>query len=206
MSDELTPVEPEVITPETVSLEDYNKMIAERDALKTKNETLIGEKRGATQKAAEAEAKALEDAEAKAKRDGDYELLSQMAKDEKQKYEDLTSEFQAQKVQTKVSSVADGIGKELSKVVERAEALAGWAKEYISVDESGKEVYKVGGIEVGRAEVTKHLATKYAWAVDGVDSKGAGATGSGAVTPATNDQKIQDAIKNKDTRALFNIT
>ena len=176
MSDELaTPNETEA--PQTVSLEDYNAMIAERDALKANNESLIGEKRSATQKAADLEKQTQEAKEAQLKKEGDYEALMKIAQEKADNYERLTGEFKATQQRAAISKAAQAIGSELSDSVERVDALAGWAESYVSVNDSGEIEYIVDGIKVDKDKVKELLSSKYAWAIDGVKSSGGGATG-----------------------------
>lgn len=201
MSDELVPNEP--IEPKTFTEEEFNAMVAERDALKANNESLIGEKRSATQKAADLEKQTLEAREAQLKKEGDYEALMKLAQDKADNFDKLTGDFNAEKTANAINKASAVIGNELSKDVERSEAIAGWAKQYVSVNDSGETEYHVDGIKVDKAKIKELLTTKYAWAVDGVDSSGGGSKG-GSNQPNNTNTAAQEAQKKGDLNGFLN--
>lgn len=204
MSDELTPNEPiEPTEPKTFSQEEYDAIIAERDTLKAHNEKVIGESRSAKLKATELEAATLKATEDRLKQAGDYEALMKLAQDKADDYDRKNAELESTKKASALNKESSLIGNELSKDVERSEALSGWAKQYISVNDSGEIEYNVDGIAVSRDKVIELLSSKYAWVVDGPDSSGAGAQG-GDLKSQSNNTAAHEAQKKGDLNGFLN--
>ena len=177
------------------------KLAAETDGLKKKNEELLTEKKQVSQKLSD-----FEIAQKQAENDGlkqreEFKELYErseaankelretiIAKDEKERKDALT-----------LATVE--LGRSLTRDTKKAGLLAEQAAKHAS-NVDGKVVYEIGGIKVDVEKVKEHLTSSFGFLVDGSGNTGSGASGNqggGAVTKKFNDYTTAELKSIKDS-------
>lgn len=149
--------------------------------LKRKVEELLGEKKTAQQKAADAEAQAKLEAEEKLKKAKDFEQLYNSSEAERAKAAEelsgLKNAISSQKIESEANLLAGGLTKDLPRAKLLSEKIA---SRLGFIDGEVKVLDANGNLTVStKEEMLAQIKTEYPFLVDGSQAAGGGATGSG---------------------------
>lgn len=153
----------------------------EREALKRKNEELLGETKAAKAARREAEEAARREAEEKAKKNGDFEQLFKSAEDKASKYEQELNTLRENIANEKRTNTALSLAGELAEGA-NAKLLSEFIARRLKVDDEGVKVIDASGnLTVATLDdLKKEFSTDatYSSLLKGNQSAGGGATGS----------------------------
>lgn len=148
--------------------------------LKRKVEELLGEKKSAQQKAAEAEAQAKAETEEKLKKAKDFEQLYNSSESERKKAAEELSGLKTAVASQKIESEANLLAGNLTKDLPRAKLLSEKIASRLSVvDGEVKVLDSDGNLTVStKEEMLAQIKSEYPFLVDGSQAAGGGAIGS----------------------------
>tara|TARA_R100001369_G_scaffold16867_3_gene31976 strand:- start:2701 stop:3321 length:621 start_codon:yes stop_codon:yes gene_type:complete len=158
------------------------------EALKAKNDELLGETKAERKKRQELEA-AQETAEAeRQKKAGEFRELYEKTQAELEKERAQAAAFKATIREKDIEGTAGAIASELTRDTARAALLRKEAAALLKHTDEGVQ-YEIGGVQVDRAKVLDHLKAAYPFLADGNQSNGGGAGGgSGGAGSITKEQ------------------
>jgi len=178
------------------------KLAAETEDLKKKNEELLTEKKQVSQRAAE-----LEEAQKLAEVEGlkQKEEFKTLYEREQETVKGLREQILAKEEKERKDALSLStveLGGSLSRDTAKASLLAEQAAKHARYID-GKVVYEIGGVEVSADKVKEHLTETLGFLVDGSGNTGSGASGSnngGAVTKKFSEYSAGElkAIKDSD--------
>lgn len=164
-------------TEEELSAFVADKIAAETEGLKKKNEELLTEKKQVSQKLTDFEVaqKQSEDDGLK-QREEFKELYEREQASNKELRETITAKNEKERKDALMLSTLELSGS-LSRDTTKAQLLAEQAAKFASYVD-GKVVYEIGGVEVDEAKVKEHLTGSFGFLVDGSGNTGSGASGN----------------------------
>lgn len=177
------------------------KLAAETEGLKKKNEELLTEKKQVSLRAAE-----LEEAQENAKVEGlkqkeEFKTLYEREQDTvKNLREQIAAKDEKERKDALTLATVELSGS-LTRDTTKAGLLAEQAAKHASYVD-GKVVYEIGGVEVDADKVKEHLTNSFGFLVDGSGNTGSGASGNqggGAVTKKFNDYTTAELKSIKDS-------
>lgn len=177
------------------------KLAAETDGLKKKNEELLTEKKQVSQKLTDFEIaqKQAEDDGLK-QREEFKELYERSEAANKELRETIIAKDEKERKDALTLATVELSGS-LTRDTTKAGLLAEQAAKHASYVD-GKVVYEIGGIEVDVEKVKEHLTSTFGFLVDGSGNTGSGASGNqggGAVTKKFNDYSTAELKSIKDS-------
>lgn len=177
------------------------KLAAETDGLKKKNEELLTEKKQVSQKLTDFEIaqKQAEDDGLK-QREEFKELYERSEAANKELRETIIAKDEKERKDALTLATVELSGS-LTRDTTKAGLLAEQAAKHASYVD-GKVVYEIGGIEVDIEKVKEHLTSSFGFLVDGSGNTGSGASGNqggGAVTKKFNDYTTAELKSIKDS-------
>lgn len=177
------------------------KLAAETDGLKKKNEELLTEKKQVSQKLTDFEIaqKQAEDDGLK-QREEFKELYERSEAANKELRETIIAKDEKERKDALTLATVELSGS-LTRDTTKAGLLAEQAAKHASYVD-GKVVYEIGGIEVDVEKVKEHLTSSFGFLVDGSGNTGSGASGNqggGAVTKKFNDYSTAELKSIKDS-------
>jgi len=177
------------------------KLAAETDGLKKKNEELLTEKKQVSQKLSDFEIaqKQAEDDGLK-QREEFKELYERSEAANKELRETIIAKDEKERKDALTLATVELSGS-LTRDTTKAGLLAEQAAKHASYVD-GKVVYEIGGIEVDVEKVKEHLTSSFGFLVDGSGNTGSGASGNqggGAVTKKFNDYSTAELKSIKDS-------
>ena len=177
------------------------KLAAETDGLKKKNEELLTEKKQVSQKLSDFEIaqKQAEDDGLK-QREEFKELYERSEAANKELRETIIAKDEKERKDALTLATVELSGS-LTRDTTKAGLLAEQAAKHASYVD-GKVVYEIGGIEVDADKVKEHLTSSFGFLVDGSGNTGSGASGNqggGAVTKKFNDYTTAELKSIKDS-------
>lgn len=177
------------------------KLAAETDGLKKKNEELLTEKKQVSQKLTDFEIaqKQAEDDGLK-QREEFKELYERSEAANKELRETIIAKDEKERKDALTLATVELSGS-LTRDTTKATLLAEQAAKHASYVD-GKVVYEIGGIEVDADKVKEHLTSSFGFLVDGSGNTGSGASGNqggGAVTKKFNDYTTAELKSIKDS-------
>lgn len=177
------------------------KLAAETDGLKKKNEELLTEKKQVSQKLSDFEIaqKQAEDDGLK-QREEFKELYERSEAANKELRETIIAKDEKERKDALTLATVE-LGGSLTRDTTKAGLLAEQAAKHAS-NVDGKVVYEIGGIEVDVEKVKEHLTSSFGFLVDGSGNTGSGASGNqggGAVTKKFNDYSTAELKSIKDS-------
>jgi len=177
------------------------KLAAETDGLKKKNEELLTEKKQVTQKLTDFEiANKQSEEEGLKQREEFKELYERSEAANKELRETIIAKDEKERKDALTLATVELSGS-LTRDTTKAGLLAEQAAKHASYVD-GKVVYEIGGIEVDVEKVKEHLTSSFGFLVDGSGNTGSGASGNqggGAVTKKFNDYSTAELKSIKDS-------
>lgn len=173
--------------PQTVSIEEFNKLKADLDAVLRKKDELLSETKDERKKRQDLERLQQEHEEKSLREKEDFKSLYERTEKERNEWKEKYSTFE-QQIQTKdLEAASFKLAAQLAKDTARAELLAKEARQFAQYTDEGVK-FNIGGMETTEEKVLEHLTSKYPFLVDANGSSGGGATGakSGRATTGKN--------------------
>lgn len=177
------------------------KLAAETDGLKKKNEELLTEKKQVTQKLTDFEIANKQSEEEGLKQREEFKTLYEREQASNKELRETIIAKDEKERKDALSLATIELSGSLSRDTAKAGLLAQEAAKYASYVD-GKVVYEIGGVEVDAAKVQEHLTTSFGFLVDGSGNTGSGASGNsggGAVTKKFNEYSTAELKSIKDS-------
>jgi hypothetical protein len=173
----------------TYSEEEYNNLQSQIDAMQSKNDELLGEAKKAKAARRQAEEDKRLEAEAKAKKEGDFEHLFKSSEQKRQEYEkdlaDLKGSIAREKCETKALEIAN----QIANGPNEAMLLSGHIVKRLSHSDGSFTVLDASGnpsvMKMDNLKEEFNSNDLYSSLLKGNQSSGGGAAGSGSGGGAT---------------------
>jgi hypothetical protein len=195
------------MTDKTYTEEEIEALLAERlaaetEGLKKKNEELLTEKKQVSQKLTDFEIEKQRAEEEGLKQREEFKTLYEREQEANKELRETILAKNEKERKDALSLATIELSGSLTRDTTKAGLLAEQAAKYASYQD-GKVVYEIGGVEVDAAKVQEHLTKSFGFLVDGSGNTGSGASGNqggGAVTKKFNDYTPAElkSIKDED--------
>jgi hypothetical protein len=135
----------EQVESKTYSEDEYNSIQSELEAIKRKNEELLGETKKAKELRRQAEEQARLEAEEKAKKNGDFEHLFKSSEQQRQEYEQQLNELQTSISREKCENKALELAGKIANGPNEAMLLSGHIQQRLKFEEGNFTVLDSAG-------------------------------------------------------------